>query len=149
MKTKSKSKSKLLTILPHKPSKLIRLAIRDINRTHKSKRMLIEMSVWHGKRNGRCAVCFAGAVMHYGLKPPHGLKSANGHALNPYDYSEHNRLALEALDLFRCGSTIHHACLTLGITTSVVLRPMRDPHDFDGFVEDMEALAADFEAEGN
>lgn len=148
-KTKAKAKPKLLEKLPHVPSKLIRLAIRDIKRAKKCRWMAIYMGTYHRKEEGKCYVCFAGAVMHFGLKPPNGWKEANGHEITPGDYDEHNANALHALDCFRKGDA-PEGCSLLNVKTSLKYDYV-DSYEMplNAFIERMEKLAADFKAEGN
>lgn len=53
--------------LPDKPSALIRLALRDLEKVERSRRYKVDMDVYHVP-NGHCRVCFAGSVMAYTLK---------------------------------------------------------------------------------
>lgn len=52
---------------PEKHSKLILLAVKDLEKCEEDKRYIINLSEWHTP-NSRCAVCFAGAVMAKTLK---------------------------------------------------------------------------------
>ena len=54
------------TPAPTKLSAAIRMALKDQIAVEKNPKLKIDMSMWHRARKGRakCAVCFAGAVMH-------------------------------------------------------------------------------------
>lgn len=92
--------------LPDKPSALIRLALRDLEKCEQSKNYQIEMGAWH-EPNGKCSVCLAGAVMAQSL---YGERSK---AFIPSDFGP-NELKLRALDDFRCGY-INEAFMQLGM----------------------------------
>lgn len=140
------TKTKKLDKLPHKPSKLIRLAIRDILRAKKNPRMEIDMNTWHSP-NGKCRVCFAGAVMHYWLKPPR--RKSTKDVLQPSDYSQDDYCALIALNRFRRGN-VRGGCEALGTRTEMFFRFVPSAEeDFPGFIKAMRNLAAEFAAEGN
>lgn len=66
MATKTKTKKQLK--LPSKPSALIRVALKDLDRVERNKKYRVDMNVWH-EPNGQCAVCFAGAVMTRAIPP--------------------------------------------------------------------------------
>lgn len=135
-----------LRSLPKKPSQLLRLAIRDIKRAKKDKKVEIYMGTWH-QPNGVCKVCFAGAVMHYGLQFPRG--SSGRSFLEPWLYGSKTCQALEALNNFRSG-WVQSGCDDLGIRSAIESRSI--PHaeqDFKGFIAAMEQLAEEFKAEGN
>lgn len=66
--------------LPEKPSALIRLALRDLEKVERSRRYRIDMEVYHVP-NGHCRVCFAGAVMAYTLKVARDFNSFTAHEL--------------------------------------------------------------------
>ncbi len=51
-------------ILPRKMSALIRIALEDLSKVERSKVYQVQMGNWHlPMADGKCAVCFAGAVM--------------------------------------------------------------------------------------
>lgn len=58
--------------LPDKPSALIRLALRDLEKTERSRSYKVAMHTWH-ESNGHCTVCFAGAVMAQTLNIPKNM----------------------------------------------------------------------------
>lgn len=55
----------MTTILPDKPSELIRLALADLEKAEESRAYSVDMGMWHGydEISGKCTVCLAGAVM--------------------------------------------------------------------------------------
>ena len=103
---KFKPKFKKFGKLPGKPSKLIRLALADLELAENSKEYRIEMRTWHkphiysfmtaAPRTTRCYVCLAGSVMAGTL----GGNVRNW--LSPNSYPKECR-ALLALDYFRTG----------------------------------------------
>jgi hypothetical protein len=50
-------------VLPEKLSDLIATALADMQRVRRLKEYRIDLDVWHAPSNGKCSVCFAGAVM--------------------------------------------------------------------------------------
>lgn len=54
--------------LPRVPSKLIRLALSDLEKVQKMKTRVVDMSVWHGAIAGKYYVCLAGSVIDRTLK---------------------------------------------------------------------------------
>lgn len=93
--------------LPDKPSKLIRLALKDEDKANRSPRYKMHMNVWHEvytfDRKELCHVCFAGAVMAFTL----GAKWKDD--LEPEDFRNGNVEKLNALDAFRSGD-IYEGC---------------------------------------
>lgn len=52
------------SLLPDKPSELLRVAMRDLELVEADPRYKVNMSAWHGKRSDqRCHVCLAGAML--------------------------------------------------------------------------------------
>lgn len=93
--------SSLPDTLPEKPSELIRLALNDLSLAEKDGAYRIEMGLWHlstSYHDGKCAVCFAGAVMANTLKIPSNVN------VDPYDFPLSIRNKLLALDRFRTGA---------------------------------------------
>lgn len=86
--------------LPDKPSALIRLALRDLEKCERSKKFTIDMSTWF-EPNGTCRVCLAGSVM------AQSLKCSTAHELVPCmtDIGDRDLCdKLDALNEFRCGA---------------------------------------------
>lgn len=86
--------------LPDHPGDLIRLAVLDLcDVARLPKKYDIDMGVWHiGMSDGRCAVCFAGAVM------ARELNAQPTSALWPDSFSDADAEGkLRALDSFRRG----------------------------------------------
>jgi hypothetical protein len=82
--------------LPDRPSALIRLALEDLARVEDDDRYAVDMTEWHTPRgDGKCHVCFAGAVM----KGVHGPDRF----LHDGDFTEETRNKLIALNYFRMG----------------------------------------------
>ncbi len=94
--------------LPDVPSQLIRVALADLKKAEKSPKYKIDMGIWHEPMGGmgRCAVCFAGAVMagSLGAKPDYHC--------GPLGFGEETAYKLEALDFLRNGeiSPLLRAC---------------------------------------
>lgn len=53
-------------ILPKIPSQLIRIALKDEAKAHRSPRYKVDMDGWHVP-NSQCAICLAGGVMAFSL----------------------------------------------------------------------------------
>lgn len=87
--------------LPAKPSELIRLALKDLEAVERDKKTyVVDMGRYHepnSSDSGKCAVCFAGAVMSQAGNDPH-------EDLDPVDFSNSVQAKLVALDYFRVGS---------------------------------------------
>lgn len=96
--------------LPDLPSELIRVAIEDTKKILKDEHYKLDLRRWHDydKDDGRCTVCFGGAVMSKSL----GL-SPNITAI-PSSFSNSNARKLSALDCFRSGK-LYDGCLMMGI----------------------------------
>lgn len=93
--------------LPSKPSKLIRLALKDLIAAEKDKAYNIRMCVWHEPQpqplaglflSQRCNVCFAGSVMAKTLKISDSVTAEP----SAFDRDSHDKLL--ALEHFRIGS---------------------------------------------
>jgi hypothetical protein len=87
--------------LPYKPSKLLTIALKDLQKVEKLKKdYRIDMWDYHQasySSSDTCSVCLAGAVMARTLKTP---KTKTVH---PEVFGDHNHYALRAIDLFRMG----------------------------------------------
>jgi hypothetical protein len=82
----------------NKPSVLIRLAVEDLEAIALDPRYEIDFTTWHRPQpDGRCSVCFAGAVMARRLECH--PEDSNG----PLRWNEFTKCKLLALDAFRCG----------------------------------------------
>lgn len=143
--------------LPNKPSKLIRLAIKDLEAVEKNPRYTIDMTTWHTPSSGLkgCFVCLAGAVMAQTLRAdregnrlPHDFKKTFG--LLP----SKNHKRLEALDFFRRG-LLYAGLQVLGYPKEVCERFENDaPYNLytsqeaKQFKDDMLSMADMFEQEG-
>lgn len=110
VKTKKKPKKKFDPIkvkdtLPNKPSELLLLAIKDLEKVEKSKRLIVDMGHWVSPHaggyeipKGKCAVCLAGAVLVRSL----GVTTSNG-GFTPEDFNKNICGKARALDAFRSG----------------------------------------------
>ena len=123
--------------LPEKPSALIRLALRDLEKVERSRRYVVDMSVYHVP-NGHCRVCFAGSVMAYTLKVARDFNS-----VATYQLPERGKM--NALDCARRGD-VGSMFEYLGRSMPKKIEPYFDvrPYDEDkkGFKRDMRKLAA-------
>lgn len=70
------------TLSESKPPELLRRAVKDARAAEKMPGVRLNMGVWAERRNGRCEVCMAGAVM-LGLSKADALASQS-----PYDFEE-------------------------------------------------------------
>lgn len=97
-----------MTVLPDKPSALIRLAIADMKSCAEDSDYELNMNQWHlpsyrgslseGNAVDVCKVCMAGAVMAKSLKV-----NSSREATPRYFGESDTRKKLSALDNFRCG----------------------------------------------
>lgn len=90
-------KTKTTTTLPDKPSELIRIALKDLRKCEKDPRYKVDMDFWHAP-NGKCKVCFAGAVMAKRLGVPINVSIDSNMTESQPEY-----LKLLALDYARLG----------------------------------------------
>lgn len=90
-----------MTILPEKPSALIRLALGDLRKVEQDERYEVYMGDWHNPgMDGTCEVCLAGAVMAMSLGA-----DIRAYSL-PSDFHEQDQATTErllALNQFRTG----------------------------------------------
>jgi hypothetical protein len=104
--------------LPDLPSALIRVAIGDLIKIEKSPLYHPNMEIWHSggwasdhRNDGKCQVCWAGAVMVESLHAPINRN------MWPEDYISSIGLKLHAIDDFRSGEWAF-ALDMMGIDTS-------------------------------
>lgn len=140
-----KKRKSIKKILPNKPSKLIRLAIKDLESIEKSKHYYIEMSFWHKpfRFENICAVCFSGSIMAKTLKSNKKL------ALGPDDFSITIRNKLIALNEFRLGD-VNTGLGIMGLNVDINLNRFitsysKNPEQFK---KEILELANDLEKEG-
>lgn len=101
------------TKLPDKPSALIRLALKDLEKCERSRKYKIDMDYWY-KPNGKCKVCLAGSVMAQTMQ----IKSKV--EIEPcFLDDDSDRLKLEALNNFRVGYP-RYALEDMGIRSPAV-----------------------------
>ena len=143
------TKHDLQDTLPDKPSKVIRLALRDLFDVEHDPDYAINMNYFHTPYVDpdweKCHVCFAGAVMAKTLNTP-----IDQNAL-PEDFDEDTGGKLDALDAFRDG-LIAAGLEYMGLSTPKGIENTREIEDFITdpmrFKDDMESLADDLEGYG-
>lgn len=137
-----------MTILPKIPSKLIRIALADIEKVEADPRLVVDMDYWV-EGGEMCAACFAGAVMLFTLAEFDDYKDLS---LAPNDYEE-NYWQLRALDFLRIGD-LSPAFVYLGLhgQDEAITKCKRSITPYDKspeqFKEDMNNLANDLEKAG-
>lgn len=96
--------------LPDKLSKLILVALNDLEKVEKDEKYKVDMGQWHHPPlyNGPCAVCLAGAVI------AKTCKTSYKKDLMPGDFFENEVKKFNALDLVRQGE-IFRALIKLGV----------------------------------
>ena len=126
------------TMLPDKPSSLIRIALADLKRIEKDPRYRVDMTQWHTPTGGLCRVCLAGSVIAKTLQSD-SLKYVTANY-----YSQRERLKFYALNEFRLGN-IQGGLIHMGIDIPYKLlygvpicEYSRDPEQFH---RDMAELA--------
>ena len=131
-----------------KPSALVRLALRDEEKAHTSRRYRVVMRAWHKPGKFKCAVCFAGAVMAF------TLDADPMHDLCPEWFDHNTSNCLLALNYFRIGN-VYEGLYTMGLSDMGEKRgshreldrevtPYAD--DRDAFRAEMEKIAMELEA---
>jgi hypothetical protein len=149
-KTKRKKKEpRRYKHLPHVPSRLIDITIRDLQRAAADPNVTLNMGTWlqWNRTDGTCETCAAGAVMLYGMEVPrHG-------SVRPFYFSAHNTRALYAINTFRLG-LVDKGCDFLGVKNSNVkdramTRYDGTPTSLKALLWDLRCLADEFRAEGN
>lgn len=132
------------TKLPDKPSALIRLALKDLEKCERSRKYKINMSVWH-EPNGKCSVCMAGAIM------AQRLNCDPGKELAPWQdglFDADTRGKLDAVDWFRMGC-VDMGLHGMGIDRIYPDQKVTDYHrDRSQFKRDMRKLASLLAKEG-
>lgn len=142
--------------LPRIPSKLIRLALKDLEESI-NQGMSVDMNCWVEKQQeGTCAVCFAGAVMMQSLNASKILETDS--CTGPDDMSsklaisESDRYALHALNEFRLGRA--YAGLSfldledVGPSGMKFHIPLYSEDSPGLFFDAMERMAKEFESRG-
>ncbi len=101
MKTKKRRQR-----LPNIPSKLIRLAVKDLEVVESKPRYVIGMGSWHEARNNTCEVCLAGAVIANSLKISPLNKDRNDYPTKTFPdcFDDRTSSKLKAIDAFRAGN---------------------------------------------
>lgn len=153
---KVKKKFKKFGVLPGQPSKLIRLALKDLEAVEKSKRFVVDMNEWF-RPNGQCAVCLAGSVMAKTLKVSTskrklkslGLLDSWGEVIP--DKFKKEMYALQALNYFRlgeCGWAFRYLDLTKGSGVPFDCMITDYHSDPEEFKDQMHQLAGELEDGG-
>jgi len=57
-----------MKILPKQPSKLLRLALSDLEKAEQHDDYKVSMNAFHEPHEGKCIVCLAGSVMAFSLE---------------------------------------------------------------------------------
>lgn len=143
-------------ILPSRPSKLIRLALGDLQAAVKAG-YGVDMDAWVRKTaSGKCTVCFAGACMvsQFGQVAKMAKKAKTGEGVMPADLSDDEIKRLKALDLLRMGK-IKDALLMLDTPNNEIPFNMKGnvcitqyDEDPKRFFEQMNEMADAFEQLG-
>lgn len=136
-----------MNILPKTPSKLIRLALKDLASVARDRRYLVDMSIWHSGKvwsHDQCVVCLAGSVMARSLGANIGSRKL------PVQFPD-NFSQLCALNLFRSGD-VRVGIRTLCIDCPAGLRdrsvPRYSPEDPQPFRRAMFRMARRLESLG-
>jgi hypothetical protein len=141
------SAKKKSVVLPRKMSALITLALNDLIKVERSKKFVINMGDWHhAEPDGKCSVCFAGAVMAKTCKfslEQNGDVRPNRHSMGE------NMDQFFALDSLRQGE-VKLAASELSLDTVDGLdRDIASYHlDPKRFRSDMRKLASDLKKAG-
>lgn len=134
------AKKKKKNLLPDKPSKLILVALEDLEWAEKNPKYRISMHAWHqpgmmeishfdGETESEqevCQVCFAGSVM------AKTCKSEWSSELTPHKFPKELKRKLIALNHFRCGE-VESGLSCLGVDTPLSLdaNPWYTDHEMD------------------
>ena len=143
---KFKPKFKKFGKLPGQPSKLIRIALADLEKVEKSPAYVIDMSRWHEPRGERCYVCLAGAVISRTLSATPGLFKHPCHYGKEY-------YALLALNCFRMGK-ISNAFFYLDLHEDYEVQDIDVPNNLsiywapNAFKKYLNTLADSLESQG-
>lgn len=137
-----------MSVLPDRPSELIRIALADLRKVEADNRYTVSMGSWHTPEDGVCHVCLAGAVM------AGTLGSDPSKLLGPHSgrFEEEDANKLNALDDFRSG------CISAGLNTlgrrgfypdlPEFMGVIAYGVDHKGFHAGLEAIAAKLESVG-
>lgn len=108
-----RAKRKFKTKLPDKPSKLILIALEDLEKVEGDSRYVIDMGNWHitPMAGDKCHVCFAGSVMAM----RDGLKEWE--MAIPHSFLRQDERKLTALNAFRIGM-VGNGLASMGIDSS-------------------------------
>ncbi len=103
---------KIKDTLPKKPSDLILLALKDLEKAEKTPNVKIQMdNHWLAKMNEVCEVCFAGSVMlgTCGINPENMIDGDGDNLgiLWNVEFCDSLTLKFIALDHFRLGKIVH------------------------------------------
>lgn len=130
--------------LPNKPSALLSMAMKDLERVERDGRYVIDMQKWHMPRadGSLCSICMAGAVLTKHMDPKDICANPEGIFDLP------TTMKLMAIDFMRCGS-VRDACHMLG--HDVVIIANRQVPQYDDNPEEfrlaMYAMLAELRSE--
>jgi hypothetical protein len=140
-------------LLPDKPSAVLSLGLKDLEKAERSKKYEVYMGDWHipagqygdGTRRP-CAVCMAGSVMAFSLK-------ADDEAFKfPHDYDSDTRFKLSAINAFRTGQVISGLRLMDFSSDFIAKKKLFDRHVADynedpkKFKQEIKKLISDLKA---
>lgn len=122
------------------PSKLILLALRDLERAEADPQYVVGMGKWH-ESNGHCSVCLAGSVMAGTLCVPSNVTA------DKEDFGEKLKQVFLALDFLRRGRWAWFFC-DLGVASdySTSVTPYED--DPEQFKRDLRRAAKELAERG-
>ena len=125
-----------------KPSKLIRIALKDLAWVEKSKDHVVYMGVWHGTViSGKCGVCFAGGIIAHSFGTDPSVKT---HPRNFHSYSQ--QYALDELRTGNVTCALSYVGLNPNKFSNRSITLYRN--DKRQFKKEMRALARDLEQAG-
>lgn len=109
--------------LPSLPSRILALALHDLELCRKSETYDIDMRRWHQPEDGKCVVCLAGCSMAQTKKvSPDEIKA-------PYDLKEEDERKLVFLEYLRQGG-VGPALSYLGYGIPLGLNQIEDIPDY-------------------
>lgn len=137
-----------MTLLPDKPSELIRVALKDLEACEQDDRYVIDMSAWHSPQGRLCHVCLAGAVMAQSLGvSPHYEKVPSEFQRQDPD----TETKLLALNRFREGLVVaglRMLCIEQAANFEHLDNPSLDDVNLPTLKEAMRELASTLEHDG-
>jgi len=129
--------------LPKQPSKLLRLALNDLEKAEQHEDYKVSMNAFHEPNEGKCIVCLAGCVMAFSL-------GADKTHLTYPRYFDGSESQLNALSAF-AGGLQWMALDHLGVEQSNILRGVDFPpysRSSTGFKQGITTMINDLEKAG-